>query len=364
MMAAFNLDGTPAWRKFFNFPEAWCEATDILPAHDGGYIIPIPGMFEDLTHAVLMKIDETGNEEFNKPVFYGEDITPGFWIVGTSTDNNEYIFAGELSSGSQGSVAVFKTNEMLDTLWMETNFNSVISFPRDIIQTSDNNYVILCKAYNESNSSTDVCLLKIDDSGEVLWQKYFGGDGTEGARHLIENDNGDLVFCGNTKPFLEDRQTWVVKTDADGNVIWDEVLEDNNYSTSIHICEYAPSKYIISGYHMTDNNGVMRNQAYIAILDKSPTSINSNMEDNFSVGLFPNPMTEKCTINYKLDKDAFVKIDLMNSQGNLIKNILNSKQQAGNQDIVFTNEGFGAGVYFLRFSINNDISMRKLMIMN
>lgn len=363
MMAAFNLDGTPAWYKYFNFPEAWCEATDILPSHDGGYIIPILGIIEDSTHAVLMKIDETGNEVFNKPVFYGENITPDFWIVGTPTNNNEYIFAGEISSGSQGSIVIFKTNEMLDTLWTKTNFDPTMIFPRDIIQTTDNNYVILCRVNNYNTSTYDACLMKINDSGEILWQKYFGGDKSDKGRYLIEDESGNLVFCGSTNSYSENMQAWVVKTDANGNELWNEVLGEEFSSGAQYICEYAPSKYIISGYHVIEGVGLTFH-ATVTFLDKSPTSVNNRIEDNLSIDLLPNPMREKCTINYKLDKDAYVKIDLMNSQGNLIKNVLSNKHRAGKQSIGFLNEGLDAGVYFLKFSINNDISMRKLMIIN
>ncbi|MDB4303333.1 T9SS type A sorting domain-containing protein [Desulfosarcina sp.] len=364
MMAGFNLDGALNWTQVQEW-EGRCEVTDIFLAHNEGCIAAISTINSEPSQLYLMKTDFNGNEEFKKPVFFGPEYHAPFWILGTKSSIEGYVFTSDISLiQGQSSLVIFKTNEVLDTLWTKTYFDYQVGYPYDIIQTSDNNYVILCKGYNESNSSSDACLLKIDDSGEVLWQKYFGGDGTDRPKHLFEDESGNLVFCGSTSSYSDNMQAWVVKVDEEGNELWNEVLEEDQDSNAQHIIEYAPSKYIATGYHDVDNSASVKTHASVMILDKSPTSINNTIEVNLSIGLFPNPMTEKCTINYKLDKDAFVKIDLMNSQGYIIKNILSNKQQAGKQGIVFLNEGLDAGAYFLRFSINNDISMRKLMIMN
>ena len=41
--------------------------------------------------------------------------------------------------------------------------------------------------------------MKINDKGDVLWMKYFGGNAEENARGLAVCKNGDLIFTGFTK---------------------------------------------------------------------------------------------------------------------------------------------------------------------
>jgi len=66
--------------------------------------------------------------------------------------------------------------------------------------------------------------LKLDSQGNILWQKAYGGAGTEEFQAVASASDGGLLMAGWTSSFGfgggfgNDGEFWLVKTDADGNV--------------------------------------------------------------------------------------------------------------------------------------------------
>ncbi|MFZ4771450.1 MAG: hypothetical protein ACOYLO_14800, partial [Ferruginibacter sp.] len=88
--------------------------------------------------------------------------------------------------------------------------------------------VVLPNGYNE----TDIWLIKLNTSGNFLWEKYFGGSKSEDAVNIVPADNGNYYIFGSTSssdggvtitPYLPVGGLWIIKIDADGNKIWDRV---------------------------------------------------------------------------------------------------------------------------------------------
>ena len=77
---------------------------------------------------------------------------------------------------------------------------------------------------------------------------------------------------------------------------------------------------------------------------------------------FPNPFSETTRINYYLDNPAFVSIDIYNSLGNKIANILNEFKDAGEQEAVFDGSGFPTGVYYYTLKIGDRFESGKLVL--
>lgn len=78
--------------------------------------------------------------------------------------------------------------------------------------------------------SSDICLIKSDPAGNVLWKKSYGGSGDEDGYSIIATTDGGFAFVGTT--FSNDGDVtghhgsttlpdvWVVKLDASGNIVW------------------------------------------------------------------------------------------------------------------------------------------------
>jgi hypothetical protein len=140
------------------------------------------------------------------------------------------------------------------------NGNSHCIF-RTIQQTSDGGYILAGETHGISLLSLmfsvggDIWLLKTDSDGNIEWEKTFGNKILEDGAFDVEiTDDGGYLVAGFTKGFGAGitftpgsppiSKAWVVKTDADGNIQWEEEISQG-------ICYHCETTigggYIITG---------------------------------------------------------------------------------------------------------------------
>ena len=95
-----------------------------------------------------------------------------------------------------------------------------------------------------------------------------------------------------------------------------------------------------------------------AVTDKTTFPEKYNLEQNY-----PNPFNPTTTIKYALPGSSNVTIKVFNSLGNLVKTLVNEREQAGYYDITFDGKDFSSGVYFLQFEANNFLRVEKMMLL-
>ncbi|MFC2078402.1 PQQ-binding-like beta-propeller repeat protein [Candidatus Bipolaricaulota bacterium] len=66
----------------------------------------------------------------------------------------------------------------------------------------------------------DVLLMSIDRNGDILWERTWGGDGFEQAWGVLPADDGFYVFGETDSYGIGDRDFFLLNTTADGEEIW------------------------------------------------------------------------------------------------------------------------------------------------
>lgn len=106
------------------------------------------------------------------------------------------------------------------------------------------------------HGSYDTWIVKIDSAGNILWQKRYGGIGSEGGGEIIKTNDGFIVAGGTdspqggdlTDPAIGGFDAWIVKIDSMGNKQWDRryggIMDDG-----LRYIAAAPG----SGYWLTGN---------------------------------------------------------------------------------------------------------------
>jgi uncharacterized repeat protein (TIGR01451 family) len=159
------------------------------------------------------------------------------------TNDNGILMIGEMqTSGSTPSLSG------LD-LWVEKFNSEGVSQWRKLIggnqqesvdayqYNADGSIVILGTTSSTDGVLTnfhgqiDIWICKLDNSGNILWEKCFGGSATDFPSNIIKATGGGYIFSGYTESNNGDltlnhgkSDAWVVKISEAGNILWQKSL--------------------------------------------------------------------------------------------------------------------------------------------
>lgn len=94
--------------------------------------------------------------------------------------------------------------------------------------------------------SYDAFIAKLDAEGHFLWEKQYGGSGTEYGTFLMRTSDNNLLLVGRSNSFSSSQDIFVVKTDLDGTVIWAKTIGTDSTEYGLRAAE-GPSGYMVIG---------------------------------------------------------------------------------------------------------------------
>jgi hypothetical protein len=243
--AKLGATGSIAWQHdLVGAPSAGAAA--IQPTSDGGYIAvgnESPAGGGGILEGLITKIASTGSLQWTQAYSESDTSFPGAFSGGNvtfesvqQTADGGYIASGvadaKFSSGYASVLVVMKLDASGTVQWTNayygTNWDSGAAgdSPYPIFQTPDGGYVLSGTVQASAYPFERLFfLLKLDASGNIAWQKGYGGTNsgynvsTETGGAVPASDGG-YVLAGESNIFLQAATGWIVKTDASGNIRW------------------------------------------------------------------------------------------------------------------------------------------------
>jgi hypothetical protein len=178
----------------------------------------------------------------------------------------------------------------------------------------------------------------------------------------ISKDCGKTWFSQGTPP------SWTFK---------DSTLINNGYQANFFTpnspSQWALRKVIIPAAYNTDNvrfkfeytTGSASNNIYIDDINISgAVGISENNILSSNLSIYPNPTNQTSTIAYHLEKKASTKIEIIDVLGKVVFVQSNNNQTEGDYSIMISkqNQNLRNGIYFVKFSIDNESTTKKLII--
>ncbi len=149
-------------------------------------------------------------------------------MVGTS--DGGYAIAGQTSSFGAGSFDfwLIKVDGSGNMEWNRTYGGPGVERAESLVMTSDGGYVIAGSKSSFGIDEDDVWLVKTDRYGNLEWNRTYGGEGSDSASSLVVTSDGGYAIAGstsNSSSVYSNFDFWLIKTDANGNMEWNQTYD-------------------------------------------------------------------------------------------------------------------------------------------
>jgi len=229
------------WTKTY----AGAAGSSVIQTDDQGFlIVSSPQISSPDTELELIKTDSLGNQIWLRTY-------PGFpgSVMAIQTDDGGYVIGGTTVLLGRNQFFLAKLDVTGTTLWNNTYGDSNSDTLSSLIRTNDGGFALLGNTVNYSSNDYKALLVKVDNLGNILWNRPYGGSQYFSVFGLSQaNDGGYLI--GATTQFF-DFSVWLIKTDSSGNTQWFRPFQGNRVdSESTQIYGNTAFNTIDGGYFL------------------------------------------------------------------------------------------------------------------
>ena len=257
------------------------SAETVIKTSDGGYAVlgftqSTDGDITDKTDSSydvwLLRFDQDNNLLWNKTYGgtndeKGHDLIQtedgGFAVIGYTFSND-----GDINNNAgQQDFWLFKTDAQGNLQWEKTYGYSGLDYGLSIKPANDNGFILsgvldVTSSGGEGNTRQqqtlhaggDYWVLKVDQTGNLIWSKYFGGLFTDTAYDVIPtNDNGFIIIGSSDSEDTDISNNigsydfWAVKVDNQGVLQWEQNYGGTQIDEAYKIIKTNNNNYLIVG---------------------------------------------------------------------------------------------------------------------
>lgn len=296
----FSADNTLLWSKTYG-GLADDRGADIIETSDNGYAVL--GYSKSIENNVvsnsssqdfwMLKLDASGAVLWQKSIgFSGADY--GTKLI--ETKDNGYLLTGVLdvtASEGQGNLKslakkhaggdfwAIKLDALGNIQWSKFFGGSFTDIPLGVVQTSKGNFIIAGSSdsndidITNNKGSYDFWVIKISETGILIWEKSFGGSEIDEARAIVATNDNHFMIVGDTRS--TDRQItknnggadiWLLKIDANGTLIWQKTIGAAGFDVARAITKTKDNGFVIAGSSRSLDNGFTNKGQNDALLIK------------------------------------------------------------------------------------------------
>lgn len=171
----------------------------------------------------IMVLDGSGNLQWQKTYEPARDVT--LWAMRPTSDGG-YVLAGYLDVYRDSGILdgwVMKIDSAGRQSWLKTYDLSSGDSLFYILQASDGGFIFAGSTVPEVSAYWDVWIVKLNQSGDIVWQKTYGtGSGIDWCTGIEPAVDGGFVVSG----LGPSQHPWLMKIDDQGGVVWQKEYRD------------------------------------------------------------------------------------------------------------------------------------------
>lgn len=406
--------GDIVWKRSFGGTSSE-EGKSISATTDGGVVITgwtyskdidLEGLSKGISNVFVIKLDQQGIIQWKKYIGGGNSnrgnsivvASDGDLIVSGETDSND----GDFDKMNKGKLDVFviKLDNYGNIIWKNTFGGSEDDMGESVTADYSGNVLITGVSHSKNGdfiglnndfvkpeNRNDIFVIKLDPNGRLLWKKSFGGRSRDEGYSLTTTVDNSLIVTGGMSSDDGDFSNmnkstdggsgrwdmFIIKLDSTGNVIWKRVYGGKGNDIGKSIVPTHDGSVVITGtfssidYDFADldigggNTANRKPDMFVMKLDSNgnlntSTSIDDSSQPSSSFLVTPNPLTSVSTISYSLDKQSHVRIEVVNSIGEVISVLSDKQEEVGSYNVPINTTGLVTGTYTIRLIENNRVT--------
>ncbi len=271
---ALQLDynGVLQWQKCYGgSKDDWAER--VIKTMDNGYLIVGYTESSDgdvVAHhgekdAWVIKIDAAGNIQWSRSLGGSEDdqitdvkqLNDGTYIMVGSTASSDGDVVGHFVGSD---VWILQLDVMGDILWQKCYGTIGTDIAHSISITGDGDYFVVGQTNSFGNDLSglhgyiDVLAMKVDDKGNMIWQKCFGGKNDDYALSAQTTIDGGLIMGGTSESTNDDvndnkgaKDFWILKVIGTGELQWKKSFGGSERDEAFEIIQTKDYGFLVAG---------------------------------------------------------------------------------------------------------------------
>lgn len=224
-------------------------ANSIVIKDDFIYVLGQTKSFNDINgDHYLIKLDTDGKIIFEKS--FGGNLTEEGTRIITTNDGN-FIVIGSTESYGNGNkdVHILKIDDTGVVIWEKYYGGISDDTPYDIIETSNSEFCIAATTESFGAGSRDIYLLWIDQSGNLVREITYGGTEIDGSSKLMQIENNEIMLYGYTRNFgATSRDFYLMKLTSTGDSLWSKRYGGSGYEESQDFARTSTGGFVLCGH--------------------------------------------------------------------------------------------------------------------
>ena len=325
----------------------------------------------------IVKIDSIGNIVWQKLIggtgydeLFNVSLTSdnGYIIAGSSTSND-----GDVQGNIWVDCAwIIKLNSFGVIQWQKCIGRDNFNIAKDVKQCSDGGYIVACDKNHLYDDFGDGFIVKLSSTGTIEWQKEIGGDRKDYLTSIFETPDGGSIVGGITASYGGDiplpsygfEDCWIIKLSNSGNIEWQRRFGGNDSDILYSLIPTIDNGFIFAGSTKSRSNdviGLHTTGSYPYYTDMWIVKLSPNVfVDQYDVeeipNIYPNPTSNILNIETttKFVGESYQIISILGQV--VVKGTINSENMK--IDVCF----LGKGIYVIE--IGNKTKSRQKFFKN
>jgi hypothetical protein len=295
------------------------------------------------------------------------------------TSGRGFIIMGSTSSFGAGwyDFWLIRTDGNGDTIWTRTYGDTGWESGQFGCQTSDSGFIMTGYTDSYGAGEDDVWLVRADKNGNKLWDKTFGGIFADKGCFVQEISDSGFIITGATDSYgVGGLDIWVIRTDRNGNKLWDKTFGGTAMSFEWGHCvrQTSDGGFIVVGEKEQD-------VWLIKIMPETGVEENKKFKvQDAKLDCYPNPFIRSTVISYQLPDRLLttnnqqlttISLKIYDMAGNLIHTLVDKEMKPGHYSITWNPACRGErpfaptppGIYFAKLNTRTHNLTKKLILL-